>query len=52
MPPEEELKSRVDFVYSEEAPGNSVDDYWKKTDKKLNGELDSYLGKRKRWKRR
>lgn len=47
MPPEEELKSRVDFVYSEEAPGNSVDDYWKKTDKKLNGELDSYLGKKK-----
>jgi transglutaminase-like putative cysteine protease len=47
MPPENELKSRVDFTYSEETPTTDVNEFWKKTGKKLNGELESYIDKRK-----
>jgi hypothetical protein len=47
MPPENELKSRVDFVYSEDTFELDVDKYWKKTDKKLNEQLESFINKRK-----
>jgi hypothetical protein len=47
MPPENELKARVDFVYDEETPENDVDRYWKKVGKKRNGALESFVGKRK-----
>jgi hypothetical protein len=47
MPPENELKARVDFIYSEDLYEPDVDKYWKKVGKKLNGEMESFIGKRK-----
>jgi Domain of Unknown Function with PDB structure (DUF3857) len=47
MPPENELKSRVDFIYSEEFPEKDVDKYWKKLGKKRNDQMESFVGKRK-----
>jgi len=47
MPPENELKARVDFVYSDEAFESDVDKFWKKVGKKLNGQVESFVGKRK-----
>ncbi|MGH9548822.1 MAG: DUF3857 domain-containing protein [Terriglobales bacterium] len=47
MPPENEMKSRVDFTYSEDQfePDPAV--FWKRTGKKLNDQLESFIGKRK-----
>jgi hypothetical protein len=47
MPPENELKSRVDFVYSDEAFESDADKFWHKTGKKLNDQMESFVGKRK-----
>ena len=47
MPPENELKSRVDFIYSVESFESEPDKYWKKLGKKLNGQLEGFVGKRK-----
>ena len=47
MPPENELKSRVDFVYSQELPTEDVNKFWIKTGKKLDSELETFVGKRK-----
>lgn len=47
MPPENEMKSRVDFIYSEETFENDVDKFWKKVGKKRNEGLESFIGKRK-----
>ena len=47
MPPENELKSRVDFIYSEDAFEKDPDKYWKKLGKKRNDQLESFIGKRK-----
>jgi Domain of Unknown Function with PDB structure (DUF3857) len=47
MPPENEIKSRVDFVYDEDLPVNDPDKYWKRFGKKRNGALESFIGKRK-----
>jgi uncharacterized protein DUF3857/transglutaminase superfamily protein len=47
MPPENEMKSRVDFVYSEDTFEPDVDKYWKKQGKKLNDKLENFVGKRK-----
>ena len=47
MPPENDLKSRVDFIYSDEAFEPDADKYWKKVGKKLNGQVESFVGKRK-----
>jgi hypothetical protein len=47
MPPENELKSRVDFTYIEGMPEREANTFWIKTGKKLNGQLESFLGKRK-----
>ena len=47
MPPENELKSRVDFVYTEELPEKDADSFWMKLGKKRNGQLESFVGKRK-----
>lgn len=47
MPPANELKSRVDFSYSEDRPGQDVDAYWKGVGKKRNEQLESFLGKHK-----
>jgi Domain of Unknown Function with PDB structure (DUF3857) len=47
MPPENELKSRVDFIYSEEGFEKDPDKYWRNLGKKRNDQLESFVGKRK-----
>ncbi len=47
MPPEDELKARVSFVYSDETFEPDADKYWKKVGKKLNGQVEAFVGKRK-----
>ena len=47
MPPENELKARVDFIYSLEAPERNADEFWKKFGKKRNAQLEAFLGKHK-----
>jgi hypothetical protein len=47
MPPENEMKSRVDFIYSEDTFEKDPDKYWKKVGKKRNDQLESFIGKRK-----
>jgi hypothetical protein len=47
MPPENEMKSRVDFIYSLDALEKEPDKYWKKLGKKLDGQMESFIGKRK-----
>jgi len=47
MPPENEMKSRVDFIYSDETFEKDADKYWKKFGKKRNDYLESFIGKRK-----
>jgi len=47
MPPENDLKSRVDFIYSEDMPVMEVDKFWIHAGKKLNSQLESFVGKRK-----
>jgi hypothetical protein len=46
MPPENELKARVDFVYDREIPERDPDKYWRNVGKKRNGALESFIGKR------
>jgi hypothetical protein len=47
MPPVDELKSRVDFIYTDELPENNPDKFWKNVGKKRNGQLESFVGKHK-----
>jgi hypothetical protein len=47
MPPEGELKSRVDFTYSEDFPEKDATQFWKNRGKKINGEVEGFVGKRK-----
>lgn len=47
MPPENELKARVDFTYSNESPEKDANDFWKKRGKTLNSGVESFIGKRK-----
>ncbi len=47
MPPENELKSRVDFIYQDDFTELQPDKYWKHTGKKWNDSLESFVGKRK-----
>jgi len=47
MPPENEMKSRVDFIYSEDQYEPDVDKFWRKTGKKLNDQMEGFVGKRK-----
>ncbi len=47
MPPENELKSRVDFTYSEDAFETDTDKFWKKVGKKLNSRTEGFVDKRK-----
>ena len=46
MPPEGELKSRVNFIYSEDLEKDQ-DKFWKAYAKKRNSSIDSFVGKRK-----
>jgi hypothetical protein len=47
MPPENELKMRVDFTYSENETESDPEKFWKKEGKKLNERVESFIGKRK-----
>ncbi len=47
MPPENEMKARVDFVYSDDFADREADKYWKRLGKKRNDQLESFIGKRK-----
>ena len=47
MPPEDELKSRVDFTYSEDSPAKDAAQFWKNRGKKFNGEVEGFVSKRK-----
>jgi len=47
MPPENEMKARVDFIYSEDRFEKEAESYWKKLGKKRNDQLESFIGKRK-----
>ena len=47
MPPENELKSRVDFIYSTVEVLPAPDEFWKKTGKSWNYYLDEFIGKHK-----
>jgi hypothetical protein len=46
MPPEEELRSRMDFIYEEGFAAKDQASYWKDLGKKRNGQLESFVGKR------
>jgi regulator of replication initiation timing len=47
MPPPNELRSRVDFIYEEGLAEKDQDSFWKKYGKQRNGQLESFIGKRK-----
>lgn len=47
MPPENELKSRVDFIYEEALLERDPDKFWKNFGRKRNGQLESFVGKHK-----
>jgi hypothetical protein len=49
MPPPNELKSRVDFIYSEDALDKDADAYWKKVGKRMYDSVESRIGKRSSW---
>jgi hypothetical protein len=44
MPPENELKSRVDFTYTDNFEAKDQEHFWKGHGKKLNDELESFVG--------
>jgi transglutaminase-like putative cysteine protease len=45
MPPENELKARVDFKYSQESFEKDPVQYWKKKGKKINSSVENFVGK-------
>ncbi len=47
MPPENELKARVQFIYSQESLETDPAKYWKRVGKKLDGQVEAYAGKKK-----
>jgi hypothetical protein len=47
MPPPDELKSRVDFAYTDDFDSKNAAEFWKKRGKKLNGEVETFIGKPK-----
>ena len=47
MPPEEAMKYRVDFNYSEDSVETDADRFWKKEGKKQNDHVESFVGKKK-----
>src|SRR5437660_865772 len=48
MPPEDDLKARIDFIYfrTYEASEPDANKYWKKIGKSRNGELEDFVGRR------
>lgn len=47
MPPENELKMRVDFIYSEGNDEKEPEKFWKKEGKAQNDKVENFVGKRK-----
>jgi hypothetical protein len=47
MPPENELKARVDFVYEDMVLERTAEQYWRRVGKTRNAQLDSFIGKQK-----
>jgi hypothetical protein len=47
MPPPNELKARVDFIYEDEFFGSQPEDYWRHFGRKRYDTLESFTGKRK-----
>ncbi|HEY6765338.1 MAG TPA: DUF3857 domain-containing protein [Candidatus Sulfotelmatobacter sp.] len=47
MPPENEVKSRVDFIYSLDPPERDLSKFWQQVGKKRNAALENFVGKRK-----
>jgi hypothetical protein len=47
MPPENDMKARVDFIYSEDLPDKNAEEFWKRIGKKRNSQLESFVGKHK-----
>jgi len=47
MPPPNELKFRVDFIYHDEMPEQDIEKYWKKFSKKQSDRVEGFVGKRK-----
>ncbi len=47
MPPANELKSRVDFIYEEGFGEKDQASFWKHFGKQRNGQLEGFIGKRK-----
>ena len=47
MPPENELKFRVVFIYRDEPFESDIDKYWKQWGKKANGKAEAFVDKRK-----
>jgi hypothetical protein len=47
MPPENSIKFKVDFIYSEGSVEKDPEKFWKKRGKKLNDEVEGFIGKRK-----
>ena len=47
MPPEGAMKFRVDFIYSDDGYEKEAERFWKKRGKKLNDEVEGFVGKRK-----
>src|SRR3984893_7107320 len=46
MPPQNEWRARVDFMYSEDTEPHA-DKFWKNEAKRANGQVESFIGKRK-----
>ena len=47
MPPENELKARIDFIYAEASAESDVNHFWSEVGKHKNGEIESFVGKPK-----
>ena len=47
MPPENAMKYRVDFIYSDDTLETDPNRFWKKRDKKLYDKVESFVNKRK-----
>ena len=47
MPPEDMMKFKVDFIYTEGDLERDPEKFWKKRGKKLNDEAEGFIGKRK-----
>jgi hypothetical protein len=47
MPPANELKYRVEFIYTQDNDEKEPEKFWKKAGKKFNDEVENFAGKRK-----